>query len=87
MNYDELIGIIREWRIYICLIPLKPQWHIGNCKCTNCIPMYALLSVVELHKPEHSISGYRCTHCTVEVIYPCPTIQGIKKELEWTTRH
>jgi hypothetical protein len=41
----------------------------------------ALLAVVELHKPEHSITGYRCTHCTLEVTYPCPTIQAIEKEL------
>ena len=41
----------------------------------------ALLAVVELHKPEHSIAGYRCTHCTLEVTYPCPTIQTIEKEL------
>ena len=41
----------------------------------------ALYRVVELHKPEHSIAGYRCTHCTLEVTYPCPTIQTIEKEL------
>ncbi len=41
----------------------------------------ALRAVVELHKPEHSIAGYRCTHCTLEVTYPCPTIQAIEKEL------
>jgi hypothetical protein len=42
----------------------------------------ALRAVVELHKPEHSITGYRCTHCTLEVTYPCPTIQAIEKELK-----
>jgi len=42
----------------------------------------ALRAVVELHKPEHSITGYRCTHCTLEVTYPCPTIQAIEKELQ-----
>jgi hypothetical protein len=41
----------------------------------------ALRAVVELHKPEHSITGYRCTHCTLEVTYPCATIQAIEKEL------
>jgi hypothetical protein len=41
----------------------------------------ALRAVVELHKPEHSIAGYRCTHCTLEITYPCPTIQTIEKEL------
>ncbi len=43
--------------------------------------MRALRAVVELHKPEHSIAGYRCTHCTLEVTYPCPTIRAIEKEL------
>ena len=41
----------------------------------------ALRAVVELHKPEHSISGYRCTICFTATTYPCPTIQAIEKEL------
>ena len=45
-------------------------------------PLNALRAVVELHKPEHSITGYRCTHCILEVTYPCPTIQAIEKELK-----
>ena len=44
--------------------------------------IHALRAVVKLHKPEHSITGYRCTHCTLEVAYPCPTIQAIEKELK-----
>lgn len=39
----------------------------------------ALLAVVELHKPEHSIRGYRCTFD--DELYPCPTIQAIEAEL------
>jgi len=48
----------------------------------------ALRAVVELHSP---ISSYMfndnvCEHCSViddntEMIYPCPTIQAIEKEL------
>jgi hypothetical protein len=52
-----------------------------NRKDDGCRGVGALLAVVELHKPEHSISGYRCTHCTLEVAYPCPTIQAIEKEI------
>jgi hypothetical protein len=43
--------------------------------------IHALRTVVELHKPEHSIAGYRCTYCSLEVTYPCPTIRAIEKEL------
>ncbi len=53
-----------------------------NRKDDGCRGVGALLAVVELHKPEHSIAGYRCTHCTLEVAYPCPTIQAIEKELK-----
>ena len=41
----------------------------------------ALMAVVELHKPEHSHSGYRCTVCFIDTTYPCETIEAIEKEL------
>ena len=41
----------------------------------------ALRAVVELHKPEHSHSGYNCTYCFIDASYPCETIQAIEKEL------
>lgn len=41
----------------------------------------ALYEVVELHKPEHSHSGYRCTVCFIDTTYPCETIEAIEKEL------
>ena len=41
----------------------------------------ALCAVVELHKPEHSHSGYRCTVCFIDTTYPCATIKAIEKEL------
>lgn len=44
-------------------------------------PVKALRAVVQLHKPEHSHSGYRCTVCFIDTTYPCETIQAIEKEL------
>lgn len=44
----------------------------------------ALRAVAELHKPEMMISSSYCVECTINletVIYPCPTIQAIEKEL------
>jgi len=43
--------------------------------------LQALRAVVELHKPEHSHSGYRCTVCFIDTTYPCETIEAIEKEL------
>ena len=44
----------------------------------------ALRAVVELHKPDSGL----CNHCeegfimgSIPVVYPCPTIQAIEKEL------
>ena len=43
-------------------------------------PLYlALRAVVELHKPEHSIRGYRCTFD--DELFPCKHHQAIEKEL------
>ncbi len=42
----------------------------------------ALLAVVELHRPS---GGWFCDVCAKpndEVMYPCPTIQAIEKELQ-----
>jgi hypothetical protein len=44
----------------------------------------ALQAVMELHKPELMISSSYCVACTINletVIYPCPTIEAIQKEL------
>ena len=40
----------------------------------------ALRAVVELHKPEHSIRGYRCN--LDDGLFPCSTIKAIEKELQ-----
>ena len=48
----------------------------------------ALRAVVELHKPVQSymFDEEACSHCSSgedrsEILYPCPTIQAIEKEL------
>jgi hypothetical protein len=48
----------------------------------------ALRAVVELHKPVQSymFEEKTCSHCSSEedrseILYPCPTIQAIQKEL------
>ncbi len=41
--------------------------------------MKAIDAVVELHKPEHSIRGYRCTFD--DEMFPCKNIQAIEKEI------
>ena len=49
---------------------------------------FALRAVVELHKPVQSymFDEEACFHCSSEedrseILYPCPTIQAIEKEL------
>jgi hypothetical protein len=49
----------------------------------------ALRAVVELHKPVQSymFEEEACSHCSSgedrsEILYPCPTIQTIEKELK-----
>ena len=45
-------------------------------------PVKALRAVVELHRPEAQEHGEyeKCWNCSL--LYPCPTIQAIEKELE-----
>ena len=40
----------------------------------------ALRAVVELHKPRTDPAS-TCSGCALDVLYPCPTIQAIEKEL------
>ncbi len=42
----------------------------------------ALRAVVELHKPSGGWFCDACANPNDEVIYPCPTIQAIEKELK-----
>jgi len=76
MTHDELLSKINEG-----IVTCTCEGWGNNCWADESKPWEALRAVVELHKPEHSIAGYRCTHCTLEITYPCPTIQAIEKEL------
>lgn len=44
----------------------------------------ALRAVVELHKPTNGYDKNICLACSPEmpVLYPCPTIKAIEKELQ-----
>jgi hypothetical protein len=66
MTHDELIIEINR-RLDVAL-------YNGDAQS-----IHALRAVVELHKPEHSIRGYRCTFD--DELFPCQTIQAIEKEL------
>jgi hypothetical protein len=68
MTHDELLVEINR-RLDVALYNGDPQ------------SIHALRAVVELHKPEHSHSGYNCTYCFIDASYPCETIQAIEKEL------
>lgn len=69
MTHDELLDIIDYG-----------EWMREDGK-----PFNALRAVVKLHKPDER--GYCKECCGIEdqdgwiVKYPCPTIQGIEKEL------
>ena len=71
MTHDELLEKIKREEDY-----LKTYAEGYGFVVTD-----ALRAVVELHKPEHSHSGYRCTVCFIDTTYPCETIEAIEKEL------
>jgi hypothetical protein len=52
---------------------------VSNYKDAGLGSLVALRAVVELHKPEHSIRGYRCTFD--DELFPCKHHQAIEKEL------
>jgi len=63
---------------------LKKLWEKRNSLCDHLDIHFALSKVAELHKPD----GGLCNHCeegfimgSIPVVYPCPTIQAIEKEL------
>ena len=82
MTYDELMELIDE-RIEDC------QPDCNKHKWINA-PWLALRTVVELHKPvkEPIWGDVFCKECEAhsenfqDVLYPCPTIQAIEKELQ-----
>jgi hypothetical protein len=52
-----------------------------NRKDDGCRGVGALLAVVELHRPSGGWFCDACANPNDEVLYPCPTIQAIEKEL------
>lgn len=76
MTHDELLTEINR-RLEVALYNGDPQ------------SIYALRSVVELHKPNQVQKAVWCTECSKRFensgwyeVYPCPTIQAIEKELK-----
>jgi hypothetical protein len=67
MTHDELLIEINR--------RLKIALYNGDAQS-----IHALRAVVELHKPDHSIRGYRCTFD--DELFPCLNIQAIEKELK-----
>ena len=72
MKHDELLADI-DTKILLSEHTIYP------------IYMQAFRAVVELHKPQvSSFDDTECAACSsdeLSVIYPCPTIQAIEKEL------
>lgn len=76
MTHDELLALIKEKDLSFS--------HPDSVFTMNDKVNKALRAVVELHKPD----GGLCNHCeegfimgSIPVVYPCPTIQAIEKEL------
>ena len=68
MTHDELLNEINR-RLQVALYNGDPQ------------SIHALRSVVELHYPViHALPDETCWAC--QDLYPCPTIQGIERELK-----
>ena len=74
MTHDELLAEIDQWLTHSELAKAQPNKAIKVLK--------ALRAVVELHKP---ISTGSCQICVTSeghsILFPCPTIQAIEKEL------
>ena len=76
MTHDELLAKINELDYVIGTEPSGDK------------AVLALRAVVELHKPDVSWFDKTepvCGHCgwgKTEMVYPCPTIQAIEKELK-----
>lgn len=72
MTHDELLAKI-NYEIDLELRGMDAEsWHAGA---------RALRAIVELHRPEVQEHGQyeKCWNCNL--LYPCPTIQVIEKEL------
>ena len=71
MNHTELIGAIEVQILY------APPFALGGYARF----LQALCSVVVLHRPEKQDHKQyeKCWNCNL--LYPCPTIQAIEKEI------
>lgn len=67
MTHDELLAKIKNFQ--------------ADDELDASASMYALRAVVELHRPEAQEHGQyeKCWNCNL--LYPCPTIHTIEKEL------
>jgi len=68
MTHDELLALLKGYAELAGLRMDRNAWLI-------------LCDVVELHKMCCDLEEL-CNECNPNVLYPCPTIQAIKKELE-----
>ena len=66
MTHDELLAKMKELSRTFAY---EPNLNFES----------SLRAVVELHKPEHSIRGYRCAFD--DELFPCKHHQAIEKEL------
>ena len=76
-----------HYELLALLTPTITQSPWEKIKKPNSV-MKALRAVVKLHKPVQSymFEEEACSHCSseedrLEILYPCPTIQAIEKEL------
>jgi hypothetical protein len=89
MTHDELLKKIRE--DFFFTQGLGTVLHMNSCSSYPCHCSAidethlklrnAMLSIVELHRPEEQDHKQyeKCWNCNL--LYPCPTIQAIEKEL------
>ena len=82
MTHDELLAKIEKINLVSCDQTVDLLEKVFICgECFVCQALYALHSVVELHKPYDFTWGETFTACECGEMYPCPTIQTIDKEL------
>jgi hypothetical protein len=88
MTHDELLAKIDQWAknsLGIGDLTHQQMCYGDNCKCYEYDEqgeslIKALRSVVELHKP-FEVNDILLCECE-PLVYPCPTIKAIEKELE-----
>jgi len=89
MTHDELLAKINKkielWEDLTRQVKTA-GWYEPNDSYGVYCSAKALRAVVELHKPQvSSFDDTECAACSsdeLSVIYPCPTIQAIEKELK-----